>query len=167
MTASPITATSGKRYIPPGVRQYYWVETIADYTAPTRAELDAGMDLSREVAEVSGFSVTSESVDAPDLGSRFNSKVPGMTSSEDSSISLYIATDGNDARTLLTRDSVGFVAVFPAGDDDGASGTKLMGVFPATVASQAINPAFDAPATVAVSYTITNEPAQNILIPSV
>lgn len=165
MTAQPITPTAGHRYIPPGKRQYYWVITIADYTAPTRTELDAGNDLSAEVASISGFSVTSESVDAPDLASRYTSKVPGMTTAEDSAINLYISDTGEDARTLLVRDTDGYVVVFPSGDDDGASGTKLMGVFPATVSSQALQPEFDSPAQVAVSFTITDEPAQNVLIP--
>lgn len=166
MAATPITSTSGSRYIPPGVRQYYWVETIADPSAPTRMELDAGQDLTAEVGEVSGFSVTSESVDAPDLASRFTSRVPGMTTAEDSSLTMYLSRDGDDARTVLPRDTVGYVVVFPSGDDGGSSSTKLMDVFPATVSSQALRPDFDEPGAVTVSFTITSEPQQNLSIPS-
>lgn len=163
MAATPLAPTAGSRYIPPGVRQYYWVETIANKSSPTRTELDAGTDLTAEVATVSGFSVTSESTDAPDLASRFTGKVPGMITAEDSSINLYLAKDSSgDARTLLTRDTEGFVVIFPEGDVSG----QLMDVFPATVSSAAIQPDIDAPGQLVVNFTITGEPAQNVSVPA-
>src|SRR5690554_4879036 len=99
MAATPLNPTT--RYIPPGVRQYYFVPTIADKNAPTRTELDAGTDLTGEIAEVSGFQATSESVDTPDLLSRFTSRVPGRITADDSSITFYASQDSDDVRTLL------------------------------------------------------------------
>lgn len=168
MSATPLAPTAGHRYIPPGVRQYVWVETLADKTAPTRTEIDAGTDLTAEIADVSGFSVSSDTVDAPDLASRFTSKVPGMITADDSELDIYLSKDpgtNGDARTLLTRDAEGFVVIFPEGDDGGTN-NHLMDVFPATVSSAAIQPDIDKPGTLIVNFTITDEPAQNIAVPA-
>lgn len=165
MAATPLNPTAGSRYIPPGIRQYYWVDTIANKNSPTRTELDAGTDLSAEIASVSGFSVSSESVDAPDLASRYTGKVPGMITAEDSSLNIYLSRDATgDARTLLTRDSAGFIVVFPEGDTTG--GSHLMDVFPVTVSSASVQPDFDAPGQLVVNFTVTDEPIQNLSVPS-
>ncbi len=168
MSATPIPATAGHRYIPPGYRQYYWVDSIADKTAPTRSELDAGMDLTAEIGDLDGFTVSTDTVDAPDLGSRFTNQVPGMISADDSSLSLYLSKDddGKDARTLLTRDMDGYVVQFPEGDVGGSQNPNLMNVFPATVTASSIQTSMDDPAMVQVSFTITAEPAQNVAVPS-
>lgn len=42
---SPTPLTESTRYIAPEVTKVYWVDMIADITAPTRTELDAGTDL--------------------------------------------------------------------------------------------------------------------------
>ena len=64
MPPSPLTPTV--RYIPPSVRKVYWVVTIANYQSPTRAELNAGTDLTNEIAEMAGFNVVSASIEVPD-----------------------------------------------------------------------------------------------------
>jgi hypothetical protein len=84
MPPSPLTPTV--RYVPPGTRKVYWVTTIATYTAPTRGELNAGIDLSPEVAAVNGFTVTSGTVPTPDLSSRFVSEIPGITAATAASV---------------------------------------------------------------------------------
>jgi len=43
MAAPPITGST--RYIPEGVTHFYFVSSIANYLSPTRAELNAGTDL--------------------------------------------------------------------------------------------------------------------------
>lgn len=164
MVATPLSPTS--RYIPPGYRQYYYVPTIADKNAPTRPELDAGTDLTAEIGEVKGFAVTSDTVDAPDMGSRFTSQVPGMTSADKSSISLYTSTDSDDVRTLLPRDTKGFIVIFPEGDNSGTASTNLMDVFPITVSSASIQPDMDKPGMIELQFTVTSEPVQNLAIPS-
>ena len=52
MPATPITATL--RYTPPGRRKYNWLTAVAAYPgAPTRAEINAGSDLSPEIGRAS------------------------------------------------------------------------------------------------------------------
>ena len=62
MTATPISATV--RYIPEGVTHFYWVTTMASYLTPTLAELDAGVDLTPEVAAAGNWGTTSAAVGA-------------------------------------------------------------------------------------------------------
>lgn len=163
MVAEPLNSTT--RYIPPGTRQYYWVDTIADKSAPTRTELDAGIDLTSETASVEGFQVTSESVDTPDYNSRFTSKVPGMTSADDSSATLYMSQDSDDARSELERGDNGFFVIFPEGDDEGANGAT-MDVFPVRISAVSKQNAMEDPAQMQVQFTVTSEPEENIDVPS-
>lgn len=164
MTATPIGTT--QRYIPDGTRQYYWVASIASKAAPTRAELNAGLDLTNEIAEVSGFTTSTDMVDAPDLGTRFTAQVSGRIKAADSSITLYQSDDSVDARSILTRDLSGFVVQFPEGDDDGVSGTRTMDVFPVKIASASKSTKMGDPGQLEVAFTITSEPAADVLVPS-
>jgi len=159
MVATPIAATS--RYIPPGTTHYYFVSTIANKSAPTRPELDAGTDLTAEIAEVSGFSTTSEQQETPDLGSRFTGKIPGRITADDSSITMYMSSTSNDVRTLLPRDTSGFVVAFSEGDVAG----RKMDVFPVKVSGQPKKRDIEDAATIEIQFTITSIPAENVTIP--
>ena len=58
MTAPPFSAAT--RFLDAGTSRIYWVQTIASTSAPTRSELNAGMDVTGEVAEIEGFVLESE-----------------------------------------------------------------------------------------------------------
>src|SRR5207344_1629620 len=131
MAGTPLAATV--RFIEPGTAQYYWVPAIANTSSPSAAEINAGTILTGQIAEVAGFSVSSDTVDAPDFASRFVSKVAGKINAEDSSLTFYRSNTSADVRTLLTRDLTRFVVVFP----EGAVNPKKMDVFPVTVTTAA------------------------------
>ena len=161
MAPTPLTATL--RYIPPGTRRVYWITTIASYaTAVTRAEINAGIDLTNEIASMSGFTVNSASTDTPDLSTRFTAKIPGRITADDSSISFYASSTSADVRTVLPRDTAGFVIILPEGDVP----TQKMDVFPAKVSSTAVDTTMEDPAQVNVQFTITRIPALNLVIPA-
>lgn len=151
-----------KRYIRPGISVVYYLPTAADYTALTRQELDGGTDLTAEISEVSGFNATSESVETPDWASRFTSKVPGMISAEDSSITFYGSVDTDDVRAVLPRDTTGFIVFMDGGDVP----TQSMDVYPVTVASLSKAKSNSDPVTIEVAFTITDEPAEDTEIPA-
>jgi hypothetical protein len=158
---TPLTATV--RYIPPGVRRIYWLTTIASYTtAVTRAEINAGTDLTGEIASMSGFTVKSDSTDTPDLSGRFIPVIPGRVKADDSSISFYASSTSADVRTVLPRDTAGYVIILPEGDVP----TQKMDVFPAKVSSTSVDTAMEDPAQVNVSFTLTRVPALNLTIPA-
>jgi hypothetical protein len=159
MVATPIAATS--RYIPPGTTRYYWVATISNYLSPSRAELNAGSDLTAEVQAVSGFATSSDQQDTPDLGTRFVSKIPGRITADDSSVTLYASSNSADARTLMPRDAAGFIVIFPEGDVT----SQKMDVFPVKVTGVPKSRDVENPATMTFQYAITKVPAENVTIP--
>ena len=159
---APLPAS--QRYFKRGTSVCKFLTTIADLAAgPTRAELTAGTDLSHEIAEVDGWTVTSESIETPDLGSEFTSSIPGSTSADDSSITFYESIDGEDVRALLPRNTNGYVVWMDGGDVPG----YLMDVFPIRVASQGkTRSTDDDAATIVINFSITREPVENLTIPA-
>lgn len=159
---APSTITKSDRYFRPGKTKVYFVDTLADYTSPTRTEIDAGTDLSPEVASVEGFSVTSDSIDTPDLASRFTSKIPGAITADNSSINFYADSTSTDVRTILPRDTEGFVLWLDEGDSEG----NTMDVFPVTVASAPKLRSLSDPAQIQIQFTITSEPEEDVDVPA-
>jgi hypothetical protein len=159
MPATPLTPTT--RYFPPGVRKVYWVPAISNYNAPTRGELNAGTDLSAEIETMTGWSLQGSTVDVPDMGSRFTSQVPGRLTSAQNDITAYMSQNSNDVRSLLPRDTNGYVVCLWEGDVTG----QKMDVFPVRVVTQANDTVVDDPGKTTISFAITKLPAIYITIP--
>lgn len=162
MVATPIAAVN--RYWPVGTTQWLWVPTIANYTvAITRAEINSGTNLSGEVNDIAGWTVTSGTIDTPDVNSRFRSKIPGPIEAEDSSITLYADPSTTDVRQLLPRDTAGYVVRLDGGDIAG----RRCSIFPVKVASQNKLMGVDEEAgRIEVSFTVTRVPAEDLVIPA-
>lgn len=160
MAASPLTAST--RYFDPEITKVYFVATIADKSAPTRTEIDAGTDLSGEIADLSGWVVTGEAIQTPDLGSRFTSTIPGRIQAEDSSLTFYSDESGSDVRSVLPRDTAGYILWLDGGD---VTGNK-MDVFPVRVLSVGKQRSTSEAARVQVQFSITAEPAEDVDVPA-
>lgn len=161
MAAPEITAST--RYSAKGTARYVFCTTISDIASPTRSEINAGTDLSRQVQDIDGWTVESESIETPDLASTFTGSIPGSTSSKDSSLTMYADLGGTDVRTLLPRGTNGYMLVMRAGDTTGA----MMDVFPVRVGSTAVNITVDDdPVTITVNFNITSEPSENVAVPA-
>lgn len=162
MAPPPINAHT--RYVAKSKTKCYWVPTIANVQAPTRAELDAGVDLSPQLMDVDGWVVESESVETPDLASNFTGSINGSTSADDSSVTMYSDRNGADIRAILQRDDDGNVVWLHGGD---IPGNATMDVFPARVGSLGKNITLDDDASsIQVNFNITAEPAENVVIPA-
>lgn len=161
MPATPIATAN--RYFPTGTTKYIYCPTVGNKNAVARSEINAGTDLSGEIAEVDGWQVASELIEVPDINSRFTSKIPGRTSADDSSIKFYADPSGSDARGLFPRDATGFILRMDGGDVPG----RKMDVFPIRVSSvpKDMGTGDDA-ATLQVMFAITSEPAENVTIPA-
>ena len=161
MAAPNITAST--RYARFGVTRVVYALTVSNYNSPTRAEINAGTDLSTEVAEIGGFQVNSGFIDAPDLATSFTSKISGRTSSDDSSLTMYASVNSVDVRTLLPRGTVGYLMWFDEGDVPG----RKFDVYPITVGSVAKERTTDdTPARLVVQVAITRVPAENVTVPA-
>lgn len=159
MPATPITPAT--RFFRPGTTKCYWVVSISNINSPTRTELNLGADVSKDVAEISGWMVSGQKIDTPDLNSRFVSNIPGLTSADESAITFYAGVDGADVRTLMPRDTAGNVVWMDGGDTTG----RKMDVFPVRVLSVGKVRDMGAAARLTIQFAITSEPAENITIP--
>lgn len=160
MSATPITASD--RYYVQGVSKAIWCPTLANPAGPTRSEINAGTDLSDEVAAASGWDVTGNTEDTPALGSVFIGKVPSTTTSDDSSLTFYADSTSVDVRGLLSRGSSGYIIWMDEGDVEG----HLMDVFPVRVTATSPQRDISSVAQVMVNFAIMREPSQNVSIPA-
>jgi len=160
--APPALATS-TRYFDPETTKIYFIPTIATVTAPTRLEIDAGTDLSDEIADLSGWVVSGEDIPTPDAGSRFTSNIPGRINAEGSSLTFYASDDGVDVRTVLPRDTNGFIAWMDGGD----VAANKMDVYPVRVLSNGkMRNLGNEAAKLQVQFSITSKPAENVAVPT-
>lgn len=162
MPATPIAPVN--RYWPTGTTRWLWVPTMADYRSPTRAELDAGTDLTGELAATEGWNTTGEQIQTPDGASRFTATIPGAITAEDSSLTLYADPTGEDVRELMPRDAEGFIVRMLGGDAPG----RKMDIFPVrvTTVSKLANVGESEAARIQVQFAITREPAEDVEIPA-
>src|SRR5215216_5822239 len=157
MAAPNITASI--RYARFGVTRVVYALTVSNYNSPTRAEINAGTDLSTEVAEISGFQVNSGFIPTPDLATPFTGQILGRTTAEDSSITMYASVNSVDVRTLLPRGTVGYLMWF----DEGDVPTRKYDIYPITVGSVGKERTTDdTPARLVVNVAVTREPAENV-----
>lgn len=152
------------RFFHAGETKVYFLPSVAAASlTPTRAEINAGTDLSKEIADISGWMVSGGEIETPDLGSRFNSKIPGRTSVDDSSLTFYQDETGADVRAVLPRNTSGFILFADGGDVAGAKGD----VYPIRVRSNGkARSAGDEAARLTVQFSCTREPAENITLPA-
>lgn len=162
MAATPITQVT--RFINPGTTKWYFVPTISSKAAPTRVELNAGTDITREMAGNEGWVIDSENVPTPDGDSVFTGTIPGRLTAADSSITFYADPTGADARALLPRSTNGFIVPMDGGDVAG----RKMDVFPVRVASVGkVRTVEGSEAmTVLVKFAITSQPAEDVAVPA-
>ncbi|WP_116042253.1 hypothetical protein [Amycolatopsis palatopharyngis] len=161
MAAPAITAST--RYFDPETTKVYYVASIASKSAPTRLELNAGTDLSPEVADITGWNVTGEQIPTPDLGALFTSQIPGRTTSDDSSLTFYADKAGVDVRGTLPRGTNGFIVWLDGGD----TANNKMDVYPIRVRSNGkMRSLSNEAARIQIQFSITSEPAENVTVPA-
>lgn len=157
--------TASTRYTDLATSKIYWVPAIAATNlTPTRAELNAGTDLSGEVNDLSGFTVEGEQIDTQSMGETFRSVIPGATSAPDSSITFYASKTGVDIRALNPRGTSGYLCFMDGGD---VAGQKLE-TYPVTVTSVGVmRSVVGGDATkIQISYSVTRQPGQSLTIPA-
>lgn len=162
MVATPLGATD--RYVAPETTKTYLVDSIASLSAPTRQELDAGTDLTAEIATATGWATAAANVPVPDGGSLFTSNIPGRVNPEDATIAFYASADTNDIRDVLARGDETHIVFLHGGDVAG----QKMDVWPVRVrsVSKPIDYAASGAAMVNVQFSNTREPAEDVEIPA-
>jgi len=161
MPATPISVAS--RYIPEGTWHFNFLPAIAILSSPTRAEINAGTDLSPQVASYGTWAVIGAAVPTPDLASTFVPSIPGLLSADGTTLSMYADVASADVRTLLPRNTTGFMLVLPGGDVPG----RKMNAFAIKVLQSAPSSSIGGnPTTIELQFTPTSAPVENITIPA-
>jgi hypothetical protein len=162
MPATP--APTATRFFHVGETKVYYLPAVAaaDLT-PTRAEINAGTDLSDELADISGWMIQGAEIETPDLGSTFNGKIPGRISVDDSSLTFYADETGVDVRSVLPRGTAGFILFADGGDVAGA----LADVYPIRVRAVGKQRSMgDEAGRLTIPFSITKKPAEDVVLPA-
>ena len=154
---------SSERFFAPEISKVYFATALVNPGAYTRAEVTAATDITGEIAEISGFSVTSGMIDTPDLGSRFTSQIGGRTTVEASSITFYADLAGNDVREVLSRGTKGYL-IFMDGGDVAAQKSDVYKV--EVTALGKVRSVGDNAFQLTVSFAITKVPDEDVAIPA-
>ena len=153
-----------RRFIRRGVSKFFFLPAVANINAVTRAEITAGEDLTDFIADVAGWQLENSSVATPDMGSPFESSIPGTDSAGDSSFTFYEDLDEEVIETLLPKGTNGFVVIMRKGDKPASTS---MDTFPVRVASKGSEfSAGNDPARFNVRFTITSPPALDKPVPA-
>lgn len=156
------------RFMRKGTTRIWWVPTIANVNLiPTAAEVNAGTELTDQIAEINGFNFANSPIETPDMGSSFVSKIPGEDTVGDSDMSFYEDKTSNPIKTALSKGTSGYVVIFFAGT--AGAGAVAAGddadVWPAIVASNSrLYTAGNEAAKYQVVFTLTREPANDVTI---
>lgn len=163
MPATPLPAVT--RYLPPGRRKFYWLTAIANPGAPTRAELNAGTDVSPQVSTVTGFNLVTDTVDVTPLGSSFVTLLPTTVDAAIGGVNellFYAASNSQDVRTVFPIGTTGYIVFLYEGD----VATQLCEVWPAVVNAMYFEQDKTLAGSIHVQFTITSQPSQNVTIPT-
>ena len=156
------------RYNPQGRTRVYWVTTLPAPSAPTAAQISAGVRLDEFIVpdSIAGFTAEPQSVDATDLAATRAKSVPGLASITNGAITMFRGDDSADDEADLLDDFNDALAAHTQGwvvfvlSGTVATG-ELVDVWPAEVAS--VNPTPPAGGTVGRFVVGFTHPADAVI----
>lgn len=149
MAATPIDLVS--RFIRTETSKFVLCDRIASTSgAATRAEIDAGVDITDDLATVEGFQESTNFLDTPDFGSLTTTSIVGRSPSISGTFTMYGDATGGDIREQVTRLDEKTLIVM----DNGDTPTDPMDVFNIVVGAVAPTYDGDNPMMVAVSASV-------------
>lgn len=103
------------RFMRKGVTKMHFVPTIATLAAATVAEVAAGVDITPQVAEVTGFSFENNPINTPNLDDAFVGQISGEDTVAASSCTMYDLSDNTTLKAALAKGTSGFMLIFYSG----------------------------------------------------
>lgn len=154
-----------KRFIRRGKTRILFSPTLANpLTGATRTELTSALNLTPEVADLSGWSLENSPAATPDMASTFEKSIPGTDAAADSTLTLYEDELSEITELALAKNTVGYIILLRKGD---RPGSKSMDTFAVRVASK--GPEFNAgnePARYVLTFSIEEEPSLDKAVPA-
>jgi hypothetical protein len=160
MPITPNQPAAITKFFAVGTTQVLWCASISNAAAPTYAELDGGTELTPVIADMAGFTVSTAFIDTPNLKERFVTQIPGRITAESSSITVYQDQLQADLRTLMPRDTAGYVVIA-----DGGLASAKGHVFAVKVGAVAPLRSMDGAAMLRFDFAITAQPSENVTLP--
>lgn len=172
----PPLLVSSVRYTDQATTKVYWVPSIAASTlVPTRAEMNAGTNISGELnlftsatggggGSSGGWTVTPERISTQNITQTFKTEIAGSLSVTDPSLTFFASKTGSDIRSLLPVGTSGFVMFVDGGDIAG----NLAQVFPVSVAAVSVvrvDGGRDA-TKITVNFVLTGSPNLTVTVPA-
>lgn len=118
---------AGNKFYRPGKTKVYAVPAVGNIAAITTAEIAGAVDLTCDIAELSGFSYSNEPIDTPSLCSTLTLSIPGADKLENSSLVMYEYTNtanpaaANPLRDLFAKGETMVIVIFPQGTASGGA----------------------------------------------
>lgn len=103
------------RFFRRGITKVYWVPTLASLTAPSAAEINAGTNMTSQVADISGFEFQNTPIDTPDLSTTFTTTIPGEDTTQEPQLMFYEDNTTNTLQATLAKGTSGHVVLFYKG----------------------------------------------------
>lgn len=153
------------RYFARGLSKVYWVTTISSLSAPTVAEITAGVNLTpgteESIAEITGFDFQQNPIGVPDFSGTFDAQIGGPDTTGNSSLTFYDTTTTRTVRTALAKGTSGFLVFM----DLGFTATKKAEVWPAqSLGTNQMRTLGAEAAKFQVPFAITATPTQSATI---
>ncbi|NEW72593.1 phage tail tube protein [Streptomyces rhizosphaericus] len=153
------------RFLRRGISKIYWIKKVNDPKRPTRREISEPnrFDLTQAVSDIEGWALENDPIETPDMGSTFNSSIPGNDKAENSSLTFYEDRFSDAIEQQLPKGAKGYVVLLRKGD---IPGSRSVDVFPVQVATRAATYSTgNEAAKFKVDFTITEEPSLDAPVP--
>ncbi|MFE7119025.1 hypothetical protein ACFU99_26765 [Streptomyces sp. NPDC057654] len=162
---SPKKPAAQTRFLRRGISKIYWLTTVTDPNWPTRPEIDGPnrFDLTDSVSDIEGWALENDPIETPDMGSTFNSSIPGNDKAEKSSLTFYEDQHSDAIEQRLHKGAKGWIALLRKGD---IPGSRSMDLFPVQVATRAATYSTgNEAAKFKVDFTVVDEPTLDAVVP--
>jgi hypothetical protein len=118
----PSTKPTQTRFLRRGISKIYWLKKINDPKRPARTELSEPnrFDLTSAVSDIEGWALTNEPIETPDMGTTFNSSIPGNDKADSSSLTFYEDRFSDAIEQELPKGAQGYIVLLRKGDIPGS-----------------------------------------------
>jgi hypothetical protein len=103
------------RFFRRGKTKVYWVPTLSSTTSPSAAQINAGVNMSAQIADISGFEFSNSPIPTPDLSTPFTTTIPGEDTAQEPQLVFYEDDTTNTLQTTLAKGTTGHTVKFYKG----------------------------------------------------